>query len=179
MARPLSSLEYGLLGLVAEGPQSGYDVRKVFATTPMRAYSDSPGSIYPALSRLSRRKLLAARRERTGRRRIIYVLSPRGRAVVRQWLAEPVTTTEVSRNDGTLELKLAFMSQLLPKRLVSFLDEWIAGVCAVAEETERDLARWRGELPPSGELALVLGRDLLRSRVVALRRARARVVAGS
>jgi DNA-binding PadR family transcriptional regulator len=178
MTKHPSALEYALLGLLAEGPQSGYDVRKVFATTAMRVYSDSPGSIYPALARLARRKLVLARRERTGRRRTAYALSPRGRALVRGWLAEPVTVTDVMRNDGSLELKLAFMSRLLPMRLVSFLDEWSAAAEALAVETARDLTRWRGELPVSGELALVLGRDSLRSRAAALRRARVRVASG-
>jgi len=174
MTRHPSSLEYGLLGLLGEGPQSGYDVRKVFATTAMRVYSDSPGSIYPALARLARRKLVVARRERTGRHRTVYALSPRGRALVRAWLAEPVTVVDVMRNDGSLELKLAFMSQLLPKRLVSFLGEWSGAAHALAMETARDLKQWSGALSLSGELALVLGRDSLRSRSAALRRARGR-----
>jgi hypothetical protein len=63
-------------------------------------------------------------------------------------------------------------------RLVSFLDEWSAAAEALAVETARDLTRWRGELPVSGELALVLGRDSLRSRAAALRRARVRVASG-
>ena len=60
MTRDPSPLEYAVLGLLADGAQSGYEVRRVFATTAMRMYSDSPGSIYPALQRLARRRLIRA-----------------------------------------------------------------------------------------------------------------------
>jgi DNA-binding PadR family transcriptional regulator len=141
----------------------------------MRLYSDSPGSIYPALRRLARRRLIHAHRERTGRRRTMYALGPRGRALVRQWLAEPVTVGDVGRDEGSLELKLAFMSAMLPHRLASFLDEWGAATAAMALDAARDLKAWSGELPLSGELALALGYETLKSRTAAIRRARVRV----
>ena len=46
----LSLLEFALLGLVHDHqPCCGYDLRKIFTETPMGSFSDSPGSIYPAL----------------------------------------------------------------------------------------------------------------------------------
>jgi DNA-binding PadR family transcriptional regulator len=174
VSRGASALEYAVLGLLAEGPKSGYDVRRVFATTAMRMYSDSPGSIYPALRRLARRKLVVARRERTGRRRTEYALSPGGRALVRRWLSQPVTAADVTRNDGSLELKLAFMSGLLPQRLPEFLDEWSAATDALARDAVQNLRTWSGDLPLSGELALMLGYDVLKARSASLRRARGR-----
>jgi DNA-binding PadR family transcriptional regulator len=175
MTRQLSALEFAVLGLLAESPKSGYDIRRVFGTTAMRLYSDSPGSIYPALRRLERRKLIVAHRLRTGRRRTTYVLSPRGQASARRWLVAPVTEADVSRHDGSLELKLAFMSSFLPERLPSFLDEWSAAVATLTHEAAHNRRVWRRQLPLSGELALELGYRTLRSRSAALRRARARV----
>jgi len=137
-------------------------------------YSDSPGSIYPALQRLARRRLIRAHRERTGRRRTMYALAPRGRALVRRWLAEPVTVAEAGRDNGALELKLAYMSSFLPQRLSSFLDEWIEATSALTLDAARNIEEWRGQLPLSGELALVLGYETLKSRSAALARARAR-----
>src|ERR1700675_3621423 len=62
-----STLEMALLGLLGQKPQSGYDLRKTFATTAMRHYSDSPGSIYPALRRLESRGLIASASADDGR----------------------------------------------------------------------------------------------------------------
>ena len=57
MARTLSLLEFALLGLVHDHqPCCGYDLRKVFAETPMGSFSDSPGRrIYSKRSRGSKR----------------------------------------------------------------------------------------------------------------------------
>jgi len=66
-ARP--PLDYALLGLLNKRPAAGYALRRLFQTTPLGVYSDSPGSIYPALRRLHRLGLVAGAREREGRRR--------------------------------------------------------------------------------------------------------------
>ena len=104
----------------------------------------------------------------------MYALAPRGRALVRRWLAEPVTVAEAGRDNGALELKLAYMSSFLPQRLSSFLDEWIEATSALTLDAARNIEEWRGQLPLSGELALVLGYETLKSRSAALARARAR-----
>ena len=43
-----SLLGFALLGLIHQQPMSGYDLRKIFASTAMGSFSDSPGAIYPA-----------------------------------------------------------------------------------------------------------------------------------
>ena len=56
-----SLLGYALLGLIYQQPLSGYDVKKIFASTPMAGFSDSPGAIYPALRKLERLGFVRAR----------------------------------------------------------------------------------------------------------------------
>ena len=58
MKTKIPSLGYALLGLLQGKPSSGYDLRKIFSSTSMRTYSDSPGSIYPALLRLEKQGLM-------------------------------------------------------------------------------------------------------------------------
>src|ERR1019366_772892 len=53
-------LGYALMGLLHQKARSGYELRKVFATTPIGTFSDSPGSIYPALARLEKRRWIRA-----------------------------------------------------------------------------------------------------------------------
>ena len=50
--RQLTSFEHILLGLICAAPSSGYDLKRIFATTPMGVYQPSSGALYPALHRL-------------------------------------------------------------------------------------------------------------------------------
>lgn len=47
-----SPLECALLGLLHQMPRSGYNLRKTFSSSPLAAFSDSPGAVYPALRQL-------------------------------------------------------------------------------------------------------------------------------
>jgi hypothetical protein len=48
----LTSFEHVLLGMICLSPSSGYDLKRIFATTPMGFYQPSSGALYPALRRL-------------------------------------------------------------------------------------------------------------------------------
>jgi hypothetical protein len=50
--RQLTSFEQILLGLTCMAPASGYDLKRIFAATPMGVYQPSSGALYPALRRL-------------------------------------------------------------------------------------------------------------------------------
>jgi DNA-binding PadR family transcriptional regulator len=59
MARhQLTSFEHVLLGLVCLSPASGYDLKRIFAVTPMGIYQPSSGALYPALRRLEAKGLV-------------------------------------------------------------------------------------------------------------------------
>jgi DNA-binding PadR family transcriptional regulator len=108
-------LGHALLGLLEQCPMSGYAVRKIFATTPMGHYSDSPGSIYPALERLQRAGFVAGTvvpAERGPARRV-YRITERGLSSLRKWLRQPVTDDDVSRGAGELTLRFGFMEPLI------------------------------------------------------------------
>jgi DNA-binding PadR family transcriptional regulator len=111
----LSPLAGALLGLIGQEPRSGYALRKVFATTPMGVFSDSPGSIYPALKRLAGNGLIAARVEnaRTLRPRKVYELTAGGRNALGRWLAQPVTRDLVTDGFDLAMLRFVFMPDVL------------------------------------------------------------------
>ncbi len=66
----LTAFEHVLLGLVCLSPASGYDLKRIFAATPMGVYQPSSGALYPALRRLEAKGLVrrhgAGREERVG-----------------------------------------------------------------------------------------------------------------
>jgi DNA-binding PadR family transcriptional regulator len=105
-----TSLELALLGLLRMKPQSGYDLRKTFSATPMRHYSDSPGSIYPALRRLETKKLIAGSIENgNARKRQVYRVTAAGKKALITWLQKPVSREDVIWGLDELILRFAFL----------------------------------------------------------------------
>lgn len=131
----MSQLGFALLGLVKQTPQSGYDLRKVFATTPMRHFSDSPGSIYPALRRLQGRKWLTAAAEHgSARKRQVFRITKAGERAFEEWLRQEVTREDVIWGLDGLILRFAFLdgnversvTQTFLERLESELSKYVA-----------------------------------------------------
>jgi DNA-binding PadR family transcriptional regulator len=109
-----TTLGFALIGLLHKGPLSGYDLRKIFQTTPMGHYSSSPGAIYPALRRLEEQGLVSGSVERgqSLRPRKTFRPTRRGTQALRAWLAQPVTRDDVVFNLDVLLLRFAFMGNL-------------------------------------------------------------------
>ena len=93
-----------ILGLVALGPRTGYDVKRISDSSTRFFWGASYGQIYPELRRLERDGLIEARDEPRGRvRRRVYRITPAGQRAVREWLLDPETAYEV-RDEGLLRL---------------------------------------------------------------------------
>lgn len=159
-----STLEAALLGLLARGPASGYELRKVFQTTPLATYSDSPGAVYPALRRLEKRGYVTGGAVTGARRRKLLRLTPGGRAWVRDWVARPVTTADVAGDTSVVDLRLAMVSDVTPARLPAFLEEYADAVDAHLAELNAAVAELGDVLSPSAACALDLGVHLFRAR---------------
>ena len=109
--RPVTLLGFALLGLLQKKPSSGYELRTIFTETPMGSFSDSPGAIYPALSRLEERKLLRGKVQRGPglRRRRVLHLTPAGVNELKAWLTAPIEQADVVSRMGDLMLRFAFL----------------------------------------------------------------------
>src|SRR5262249_38707054 len=109
-------LEHALLGLIRlRQPCSGYDLRRFFAGRPMASFSDSSGSIYPALKRLERSGLVIATLDESARvrRRALYRLSSKGRRALERWLTQPIQANNVLRGMPELFLRFSFPEDCL------------------------------------------------------------------
>jgi PadR family transcriptional regulator, regulatory protein AphA len=99
-----------VLGLVALGPRTGYDIKRIADSSTRFFWGASYGQIYPELRRLEQEGLVEARDEPRGRiRRRVFRITPAGEAAVREWLLEQETAFEL-RDEGLLRL---FFSELL------------------------------------------------------------------
>jgi DNA-binding PadR family transcriptional regulator len=163
----LPPLSGALLGLLHDEPRSGYALRKLFASTAMGTFSDSPGSIYPALRRLAREGLVAGAIEnaRSLRPRQVYRLTPAGLAALQRWLTEPVVRDRVAADLSTLMLRFVFMPQTIGVTatmafLVEFERELAAYVAAL-----REMHRTAQGMPVAGRLGIRAGIESLAAHV--------------
>ncbi len=159
-------LSYALLGLILEKPRSGYDLRKVFASTPMGHYSSSPGAIYPALRRLEAQGLISGRidRSRSLRPKQVFRSTREGTRVLKDWLVRPVTADDVIWRMDELMLRFAFHSLLDSHEATrTFLRVFVTEVASCT----RELVAQHKALPDStslhGRLALESGIESYRA----------------
>jgi len=151
----LTTLEYGLLGLIGMSPMTGYDVHKIFATTPLGHFSASPGAIYPALRRLAHSGFLEARLDtsREARPRRIYSLTTVGERALDDWLHQPVTREDLIRGGGAPVLRFSLAQGRLGRE----------EILAYLETYQKVLAAYLKELCGHGEL--LTGPENLHGRI--------------
>jgi DNA-binding PadR family transcriptional regulator len=156
-SRKPTLLEYALLGLTNQSAMSGYDLRKLFSTTPLGHFSNSPGAIYPALNRLKHRALLTAVVDTTTRLRPKQLFKPTADGVkqLRAWANSAVTTAQVIYNNDELLLRFAFMGQLSTIATTTrFLEDFRKGALSYVEELQAERKKFPVAAPIQAYLAL-------------------------
>jgi DNA-binding PadR family transcriptional regulator len=125
--RRLTAFEHILLGLICLSPSSGYDLKRIFAATPMGVYQPSSGTLYPALRRLELIGVVQAQTPPgqngpSARHRRVYEPTPAGRAAHATWLREPVDRATVARDLGLYLMRFVMMEHAFsPEEVVTFL----------------------------------------------------------
>ena len=141
MADPhLTQFEHILIGLVCLSPASGYDLKRIFAATPMGVYQPSSGSLYPALRRLEAKGLVKALNGtgESARRRRVYEPTQAGRAAHATWLHTPVEVSTVSRDLGLHLMRFVMMEHASSREeVLSFLDDLRDALAAFTAGLER------------------------------------------
>ncbi len=155
-----STLGFAVLGLISQGPRTGYDLRKVFATTPMGHFSSSPGAIYPALKRLEEDGLIEGTVEGkdTLRPRRVYMLTEKGKEALKQRLSQPVTQDDIIWHMDDLLLRFAFIGDIIGRAgTVNFLKELLQQIESYIPFLEEHLGIARLEESPYGAFAMEHG----------------------
>ncbi|MBA4347832.1 MAG: hypothetical protein C0413_03155 [Clostridiales bacterium] len=88
----LRQTDYVILGLLAEQPLSGYQIKKLVDIRFKFFWSESFGQIFPALKSLAAEGLAAecAQEHADGRASKTYRITPAGREALVAWLSQPV-----------------------------------------------------------------------------------------
>jgi len=141
MAAPqLTPFEHILIGLVCLSPASGYDLKRIFAATPMGIYQPSSGSLYPALRRLEAKGLVTAAdgNGESARHRRVYEPTQAGRATHATWLRTPVEVSTVARDLGLHLMRFVMMEHASSREeVLSFLDNLKDALAAFTTGLER------------------------------------------
>ncbi|MBN1261959.1 MAG: PadR family transcriptional regulator [Anaerolineae bacterium] len=141
MATGASHYRFSILGLLAQHPLSGYDLKRVLNGLSWLIGSPSFGSLYPALHALQAEGLVAVEtRLREGKPpRKIYSITEEGTAALEHWLDEP-GAPQASLKGFVMRLLLAGV--LEPEALTRHLVQrqtLVAGQLArLHEEMEHD-----------------------------------------
>ncbi len=146
------SLKYGILGLIAEEPLHGYEVKTRFEAMLGGTWEVNIGQVYSTLERLERDELVEAVGERGDRGRLAYQVTDAGRAELQRWLSEPDAAPQQIHDE-------LFVKLMLIRRLANGnLEGLIARQRRVYLQRLRDLAelerRARAEQRP--DLLLLL-----------------------
>jgi PadR family transcriptional regulator AphA len=115
----LSPTAYVILGKLAWGSSSGYDIKAAVDRSVRFFWTASYGQIYPELSRLSEAGLVKGKEEpESGRRRTVYRITAAGRRALEDWLAQEPQVFE-TRDEGLLKL---FFADASPATAAASLD---------------------------------------------------------
>ena len=152
--RRLTSFEHIVLGLICIEPSSGYDLKRMFAVTPMGVYQPSSGTLYPALRRLELIGMIqtqtpSGQNGSSARHRRVYEPTQAGRAAHEAWLRAPVEPATVASDLGLHLMRFVMMESLFPaEEVVGFLRSF-----ADALATRSQYRRSSGTLARSQTLA--------------------------
>lgn len=111
-AQKLSTTDWAVLALLAEGGTHGFRLAAVFSAEGELAsiWKIQRPQVYRALEHLVKQDLAQPIRQEAGEAgptRILYALRPKGHKAVMEWLYTPVTRLRFGRSD--LRLKIAFL----------------------------------------------------------------------
>jgi PadR family transcriptional regulator, regulatory protein AphA len=101
-----------LLGMIARGKRTGYEMKQLVDRATRHFWAASYGQIYPELRRLEQQGLVQSTPEPSGgRARTAYELTDAGREALLEWLASDGELFYELRDEGMLKL---FFSDVAP-----------------------------------------------------------------
>jgi len=100
------SLKFGILGLLAQQPLHGYEVKTRFEDLLGGTWEVNIGQIYTTLQRLERDGLIETVGDRGDRGKLAYRLTSTGQTSLQQWLESPEEEPQQLREEVYVKLLL-------------------------------------------------------------------------
>jgi len=156
-----------LLGLIQNRPQSGYSIRKTLKFMPISHFTDSPGSVYPALEKLEKTGLIVGKNEGAALRpRKVFSITNAGKKILEQWLRSSLDTDDILRHPEGLFVRLSF-SDLYFKNdeLAAFVQSFLKLVRSLKAELKVFQRSAGPRMQQGGNLATELALENLTSYI--------------
>lgn len=146
MAEAPFPVEYAVLGLLAQGPKHGYELKREVERELRPIWHIATSRLYLALSRLEHSGLIRGEPQTaSGRARRVYRLTPEGAASLREWLRRPVPSLRDLRVEFLA--KIHFLLKLDPREIAPLIESEIGALRELAQKI-------RDEAPPQGDHAM-------------------------
>jgi PadR family transcriptional regulator AphA len=101
----LTNTSFLLLGMVALGPMSGYDIKQMADGSTRHFWQISYGQIYPELKALERAGMVqGAEAARGSRQRTLHQLTDTGTEALTDWISDPTVSPVELRDEMLLKL---------------------------------------------------------------------------
>jgi DNA-binding PadR family transcriptional regulator len=145
----LSKTSYVILGMLAQGRKTGYDIKALVDVSTRFFWAASYGQIYPELKRLEEAGLVAGADDAAGgRRRRVFEITPAGRETLHAWLTAGGELHFELRHEGLLRF---FFADALQR------DEQADLLRTIRAEHERVRDQLRDQIRPHAAEAAVAG----------------------
>lgn len=115
------ALRESILGLLCDGPMTGYEIKQFFRNVIRNFWSVSDGQLYPTLKKMHAEDLISLRvvRQDSTANKHVYSISEKGRGQFEKWLREPVTKFEELKEPFVL--KVFFFDKLSHEEVIRHL----------------------------------------------------------
>ena len=110
--------DYVILGLLAERPLSGYQIKKIIDIRFQFFWSESFGQIFPALKSLAAQGYCEELPQEGTRSSRVYQITPSGREALVHWLSQPVEKESLRLE---ILLKTYFSGYAAPEAMLAHL----------------------------------------------------------
>ena len=140
------SLKFALLGLLAEGPKYGYEIKQEFEGALGNVWSVSYGQLYPTLRRLSELEWVTKRTApgKKAAEKNIYSITPKGKKKLDEWLLKPLRSSYKVKDEFTL--KFLFFNKLPKDKVLEYLRSQQQRTVMQKESFQRTLLSIRDDL---------------------------------
>jgi DNA-binding PadR family transcriptional regulator len=140
------SLKFALLGLLAESPKYGYEIKRRFEGALGNVWSVSYGQLYPTLRRLSELGWVTKKTEpgKKAAEKNIYSITEKGQNKLDEWLLKPLRSTYKVKDEFTL--RFLFFSKLSRENVLEYLKAQQKKTVLQKESFQRTLVSLRSEI---------------------------------
>jgi len=115
------ALRESILGLLCDGPMTGYEIKQFFRNVIKNFWNVSDGQLYPTLKKMHSADLVSLRvvQQDSTANKHVYSISEKGRRHFEKWVREPVTKFEELKEPFVL--KVFFFDKLNHEEILRHL----------------------------------------------------------